>query len=86
MKNTGVTYQRLVNKIFKDMTGKAMEVYIDDMLVKSLRAADHIAHLEETFVVLRKHQMMLNPSKCIFGVSSSKLLGFLELSVGSRRT
>ena len=59
-----------------------MEVYIDDMLVKSLRAADHIAHLEETFGVLRKYRMMLNPSKCIFGVSSNKLLGFLVTKCG----
>ncbi|GFY91570.1 hypothetical protein Acr_07g0017660 [Actinidia rufa] len=66
LKNTGMTYQRLVNKMFKEMIGKTMEVYIDNMLVKSLKSADYIAHLEETFGILRKHQMMLNPSKCIF--------------------
>ena len=77
LKNMRATYQRLVNKIFRELIGKTMEVYIDDMLVKSLKAADHITHLEEAFGILRKHQMMLNPSTCIFGVSSSKFLGFL---------
>ena len=59
-----------------------MEVYIDDMLVKSLEEADHVAHLEEIFSILRKHQMMLNPSKCIFCVSSGKFLGFLVAKHG----
>ena len=63
--------------MFKELIGKTMEVYIDGMLVKSLKAADHIAHLEEAFDVLQKHQLTLNPSKCIFGVSSGKFLGFL---------
>ena len=63
--------------MFKELIGKTMEVYIDDMLIKSIKAADHIAHLEEAFDILRKHRMMLNPSKCIFGVSSGKFLGFL---------
>ena len=54
-----------------------MEVHIDEMLVKSLKAADHIAHLEEVFGILRKHRMVLNPSKCIFSVSSGKFLGVL---------
>ena len=76
LKNARTTYQRLVNKMFKEMIGKTMEVYIDVILVKSLKAADHITHLEETFGILRKHCMMLNPSKCIFGVSSGKFLGF----------
>ena len=77
LKIAGATYQRLVNKIFKELIRKTMEVYIYDMLVKSLKAADHIAHLEEVFGILWKHRMMLNPSKCIFGVSSGKFFGFL---------
>ena len=47
LKNAGATYQRLVNKNFKDIIGKTMEVYVDDMLVKSLDKADHISHLQE---------------------------------------
>ena len=67
LKNVGATYQRLVNKIFKDLIGKTMEVYVDDMLVKSLVKTDHITHLREAFEVLRYHKMMLNPAKCAFG-------------------
>ncbi|GFS28943.1 hypothetical protein Acr_00g0004750 [Actinidia rufa] len=80
--NAGTTYQRLVNKMFKEQIGNTMEVYIDDMLVKSLRSSDHIAHLEEAFSILCRHRMMLNPSKCIFGVSSGKFLGFLVIKRG----
>jgi len=54
-----------------------MEVYIDDMIVKSLNACDHIKHLQETFDILRKHNMKLNLEKCTFGVSSGKFLGFM---------
>ena len=63
--------------MFKEQIGKTMEVYIDDMLIKSLKATNHITHLEEAFGVLRKYKMMLNPSKCIFWVSSGKFLGFV---------
>ncbi|XP_070045345.1 uncharacterized protein [Nicotiana tomentosiformis] len=54
-----------------------MEVYIGDMLVKFLNAGDHLKHLQETFDILRKHNMKLNPEKCTFGVSSGKFLVFL---------
>ncbi|KAL8134606.1 hypothetical protein AgCh_009579 [Apium graveolens] len=76
-KNAGATYQRLVNKIFKDLIGKTMEIYVDDMLVKSLLKADHITHLREVFEVLRYHKRMLNPAKCAFGVGSGKFLGLM---------
>ena len=75
-------HTRLVNKIFKELIRKTMEVYIDNMLVKSIKAADHIPHLEKAFDILRKHRMMLNPFKCIFGVSSGKFLGFLVTKRG----
>ncbi|XP_077252504.1 uncharacterized protein LOC143891886 [Tasmannia lanceolata] len=54
-----------------------MEVYVDDMLVKSQSAQDHVSDLKETFHVLRKHNMKLNPTKYTFGVSSGKFLGFM---------
>ncbi|XP_024024255.1 uncharacterized protein LOC112092393 [Morus notabilis] len=57
--------------------GKSMEVYVDDMLVKSARANQHIDHLGEMFGVLRKYHMKLNPQKCAFGVGSRKFLGFM---------
>ncbi|KAL5582068.1 hypothetical protein UlMin_014510 [Ulmus minor] len=77
LKNAGATYQRLVNKTFKDQIGKTMEVYVDDMLVKSLKTEEHIQNLRETFEILRRYKMKLNPSKCAFGVSSGKFLGFM---------
>ncbi|GFS37719.1 hypothetical protein Acr_00g0053630 [Actinidia rufa] len=82
LKNTRATYQRLVNRMFRELIGKTMEVYINDMLVKSLKTTDHIAHLEEAFGMLRKHRMVLNPSKCIFGVFLGKFLGFLVTKRG----
>ncbi|KAL5580701.1 hypothetical protein UlMin_013143 [Ulmus minor] len=77
LKNAGATYQRLVNKMFKDQIGKTMKVYVDDMLVKSLKTEEHIQNLRETFEILRRYKMKLNPSKCAFGVSSGKFLGFM---------
>ena len=77
LKNAGVTYQRLVNKIFKPLIGHTMEVYVDDMITKFKDSRDHVKHLEETFELLRKYQMKLNPEKCAFRVSSDKFLGFL---------
>ena len=55
LKNVGATYQRLVNEMFKEKIGETMEVYIDDMLIKSLRENDHIGYLEECFEVLNKY-------------------------------
>ena len=77
LKNAGVTYQRLVNQIFKKQIGRNVEVYVDDMLVKSRKEEDHLDDLRETFNTLRQYHMKLNPSKCAFGVSSGKFLGFI---------
>ena len=65
-KNARATYQCLVNMIFKAQIDKTMEVYVDNMLVKSKIVANHIAHLFDTFAVLRKYRMKLNPLKCAF--------------------
>ncbi|XP_022858151.1 uncharacterized protein LOC111379057 [Olea europaea var. sylvestris] len=77
LKNAGATYQRLVNKMFMDLIGKTMEVYVNNMLVKSLEAKDHITHLNSTFQILRRYRMRLNPFKCAFGVASGKFLGYM---------
>ena len=77
LKNAGATYQRLVNRMFQKQIGTTMEVYIDDMLVKSITAGLHIVHLSETFQILRDYNMKLNPAKCAFGVSAGKFLGFI---------
>ena len=59
------------------MLGKTMEVYIEDMLVKSLESQDYLNHLRQTFEVLEKYNMKLNPTKCSFSVSSGKFLGYV---------
>ena len=77
LKNARVTYQRLVNMIFMGLIGDTMEVYMDDMLIKSKVAEDHIKHLGQMFEILRKYQTKLNHLKCTFGVSLGKFLGFM---------
>ena len=77
LKNAGVTCQRLVNHMFCPQIGRNVEVYVDDMLVKSLDKGKHLDDLQETFDTLRQYNMKLNPSKCAFGVSSRKFLGFM---------
>ena len=77
LKNASATYQRLVNKIFTELLGVSMEVYFDNMLVKSTAAQDHVKHLDQTFSVLRQTNMMLNPNKCTCAVKAGKFLGFM---------
>ena len=77
LKNVGATYHKLVTKIFRPLIDKTMEVYIDDMLVKTKDRPDHMKHLQETFDMLCRNGMKLNPLKCEFGVSSGKFLGFM---------
>ena len=77
LKNAGATYQTLVNRMFQKQIGTTMEVYIDDMLVKSTTAELHIVHLSEAFQILRNYNMKLNPAKCAFVVSAKKFLGFI---------
>ena len=69
LKNAGATCQRLVNRMFSEQLSKMMEVYIDDMLVKSLRTRDHVSHLEQCFAQLNSHNMKLNLAKCRFAVA-----------------
>jgi hypothetical protein len=61
LKNAGATYQRVMNSIFHDMIGKYMEVYIDDIVVKSQDFDDHLKNLEKAFIRMRKHQLKMNP-------------------------
>ncbi|KAK0602264.1 hypothetical protein LWI29_031867 [Acer saccharum] len=76
LKNAGATYQRLVNKMFARQIGRNMEVYVDDMLTKSITADRHTDDLRETFDVLVRYGMKLNPAKCVFGVPSGRFLGY----------
>ena len=70
LKNVGATYQRLVTKMFRPLLGKTMEVYIDDILVKSKERPDRAGHLQEAFELIQPYSMKLNPSKCSFRVSA----------------
>ena len=81
LKNAKAIYQRLT-KIFRPLIGRTMEVYIDDILVKTKEGLDHTKHLQENFKLLRMNGMKLNPLKCAFKVNSSKFLGFMVTQRG----
>ncbi|KAM2295871.1 hypothetical protein ACFX1S_035611 [Malus domestica] len=63
--------------MFVEQIGKSVEVYVDDMLVKSKHVDQHITNLSKTFTILKKYQMRLNLNKCAFGVGFGKFLGFM---------
>ena len=77
LKNAEVMYQKLMNKMFAHHIGRNVQVYVDNMLVKSQCENDHLNDLQETFDTLRSYNMKLNPSKCMFGVTAGKFLGFM---------
>ena len=77
LKNARSTYQRMVTRMFEAQLGRNMKAYIDNIVIKSKVAFEHIQDLEDVFSVLRKHQLQLNTSKRSFGVSSGKFLGFM---------
>ena len=82
LKNAGATYQRMITKMFTLQLGKTVEVYIDDMVVKSILSKDHLRDLRSVLDSLRKHYLKLNASKCAFGVGSGKFLGFIVTQQG----
>ena len=75
--NAGATFQKMMDTIFEPQIGRNMQIYVDDMIVKSLKAEDHINDLRETFGRIRQNQVRLNPAKCSFGLGGGKFLGFL---------
>ena len=77
LKNVGATYQRLVNQMFSRQIGRNMEVYVDDMLVKSKEAKTHLEDPQKTFDTLRRYRMKLNLAKFVFRFLSRKFLGFM---------
>jgi len=82
LKNAWATYQRLMDRVFRRQIGRSMEVYVDDMVVKSQMAEDHVHDLREVFHQVRKYNMRLNPEKCVFGVPTGKFLGFMLTAQG----
>ena len=82
LKNTSATYQRLMNRMFAHQIGRNMQVYVDDILIKSIWKSDHLNYLQETFDTLWSYNMKLNPNKCVFGVIAGKFLGFMVSQKG----
>ena len=77
LKNAESTYQRMMTKMFEPQLGRSIEVYIDDMVVKSKVVSEHVGNLANIFEILRKHKLHLNASKCSFGVGSGMFLGYM---------
>jgi hypothetical protein len=82
LKNGGAIYQKCVDTVLESQIGRNVEGYIDDIVVKSKKCGDLLDDLKESFDNLRKFKMMLNHKKCIFDVSSGKLLGYMVSSRG----
>ena len=66
-----------MTKIFKPLINQTVEVYIDNIVVKSKTQTKHIQHLEKAFCLMRAYNIKLNSSKCTFGISARKFLGFM---------
>jgi hypothetical protein len=77
LKNAGTTYQRAMNCIYFDLIGKLVEIYIDDVVVKSTSTGGHLEDLRQVFERTRRFGLKMNPKKCAFGVSAGQFLGFL---------
>ena len=77
LKNAGSTYQRMMTKMFESQLGKNIEIYIDDMVVKSKMVSGYLGDLRTIFEILRNQKLRLNASKCSFGVELGKFLGYM---------
>ena len=77
LKNAGATYQRAITTLFHDMMHRDVEVYVDDMIVKSQDRVDHLSALQRFFERIRRFKLRLNPKKCTFRVTSGKFLGHI---------
>lgn len=86
LKNAGATYQRMISKMFAKELDNIMEAYIDDMVVKSKFAEDHLSHLGKVFSILKKHNLKLNAEKCAFGAALESFWVTSSPSEGSRPT
>jgi hypothetical protein len=82
LKNRGATYQKYVHIVLKNQIGRNVEDYIDDIVVKSKKCGDLLDDIKEIFNNFHKYKMMFNPKKCMFGMSSGRLLGYMVSSRG----
>ena len=82
LKNAGSTYQKMMTRMFESQLGKNIEIYIDDMVVKSKVVSKHMGNLGNIFEILRRHKLRLNASKCSFGMGLGKFLGYMVTHCG----
>jgi hypothetical protein len=77
LKNAGATYQRAINLIFYDLLRVVMEVYINDVVIKSVNFKEHMTDLKLSLERMKKYGLQMNPLKCVFRVTSGRFLGFV---------
>ena len=82
LKNVGSMYQRMMTRMFEPLLRKNIEIYIDDMVVKSNVVSEYLGDLQVIFKILRSYKLRLNASKCSFGVGSGKFLGYMVTHKG----
>src|SRR3954465_1240898 len=82
LKNTGATYQRMMQECLRDQIGRNVQVYVDDIIIKTYSANTLVDNLRETFAALNKYRIKLNPKKCAFGVPAGKLLEYMVSARG----
>jgi hypothetical protein len=82
VKNAGATYERAMHLIFHDLLEVLMEVYIDDVVVKSVGFEEHMTDLKLSLERMKKYQLRMNPLKCTFGVTLERFLGFVVYEHG----
>jgi hypothetical protein len=77
LKNVSATFQRCMRRVFRELIGRIIEAYVDDIMVKSKKTGDLVPNLTKVFAKPRQHGVKMNPEKCIFGVPRGMLLGFV---------
>lgn len=79
LKNVGAMYQRLIDRVFRSQKGRNIKVYVNDILIKFTITNSMIIDIEETIITLRRYELKLNLEKCIFGVRSGCILGYMVI-------
>lgn len=82
LKNARAMYQRMLTRMFSELISKTMEVYINDMVVKTKEEGKHACDLQSVFNILKQNKLRLNVGKCAFGVGSGKFLGYMTTTRG----
>lgn len=77
LKNAGAAYQHLMDRNFQEVIDQAIEVYVDDTIVKAETNEAHLDNLSKVFQLLKEHNLRLNPDKCSFGVQAGEFLGYV---------